>query len=340
MCGLRRIYCEECTKQENPKPENILSLSFNFLFSRHMSRKVIAHILLFLVNLFYGANFIISKMVMPAFIQPQAFILIRVGVTVVLFFIIGHFWGDMKIEKKDFPLLIACSFFGVVINQELFFAGLNITTPINGALIMIMTPILVMVISFFSGQEKLTWQKITGLVLGTMGAAIIISGKGLNFSSKTALGDFFILLNASSYAIYLVIVRPLMAKYHPMAIIKWVFLLGLPWVVLLGFRQFGEIHWHTFTWVEWSATASVVFLATFCAYLFNIIALRDVHPSIVGAYIYMQPILATFISMLVGKDQLSIEKVISALLIFSGVYMVSFAGKTKGENKQSPAVEK
>jgi drug/metabolite transporter (DMT)-like permease len=85
-----------------------------------MSRKAIAHILLFLVNLFYGANFIISKMVMPAFVLPQAFILIRVSITVTLFFIIGAFWGAERCDKKDFPLLIGCSFFGVVINQELF----------------------------------------------------------------------------------------------------------------------------------------------------------------------------------------------------------------------------
>jgi len=117
-----------------------------------MSRKLIAHILLFLVNFFYGANFIVSKLVMPAFILPQGFILIRVVVTTVLFFIVGRFWGNEKVAIKDYPLLIACSLFGVVINQEMFFAGLNITTPINGALIMIMTPILVMVISFFSGH--------------------------------------------------------------------------------------------------------------------------------------------------------------------------------------------
>lgn len=297
-----------------------------------MSRKVIAHILLFLVNLFYGAGFIVSKIVMPAFILPQAFILIRVVVTTLLFFIVGSFWGNDKIALKDVPLLIACSLFGVVINQEMFFAGLNITTPINGALIMIMTPILVMVISFVIGHERITWQKATGMALGTTGAFIIISGKGLNFSSKTALGDFFILLNASSYAIYLVIVRPLMKKYHPMAIIKWVFLFGAPWVVTMGWGQFKTIQWHSFTGGIWLAVFFVVFGTTFCAYLFNVIALREVHSSIVGAYIYLQPILATLISVMLGKDSLSKEKAISAILIFSGVYMVSFAGRPNKEN--------
>ena len=292
-----------------------------------MSRKLIAHILLFLVNLFYGANFIVSKLVMPAFILPQAFILIRVTITTVMFFIVGFFWGNEKVALKDYPLLIACSLVGVVINQEMFFAGLNITTPINGALIMIMTPILVMVISFITGHEKLSWQKVTGMLLGTAGAFIIISGKGLNFSSKTALGDFYILLNASSYAIYLVIVRPLMKRYHPMTIIKWVFLFGVPWVMLMGAKQFGTIRWESFGTSTWLVVAFVVFCTTFCAYLFNVIALREVHSSIVGAYIYLQPILATLISVAVGKDAITVEKVVSAVLIFSGVYMVSFAGK-------------
>jgi drug/metabolite transporter (DMT)-like permease len=297
-----------------------------------MSRKLIAHILLFLVNLFYGANFIVSKLVMPAFILPQAFILIRVVVTTGLFFIVGRFWGREKVALKDFPLLILCSLVGVVINQELFFAGLNITTPINGALIMIMTPILVMVISFFIGHERLTWQKITGMALGTAGAFIIISGRGLNFSSKTALGDFYILLNATSYAIFLVIVRPLMKKYHPMTIIKWVFLFGVPWVIVMGAGQFKTIQWPSFTTNVWLAVFFVIFCATFCAYLFNVIALREVHSSIVGAYIYMQPILATLISIAVGKDILTTEKLASAALIFSGVYMVSFAGKPNKQN--------
>ena len=297
-----------------------------------MSRKLIAHILLLLVNLFYGANFIVSKLVMPAFILPQAFILIRVVVTTVLFFIVGRFWGNEKVAMKDYPLLIACSLVGVVINQEMFFAGLNITTPINGALIMIMTPILVMVISFIIGHEQLTWQKAAGMVLGTAGAFIIISGRGLNFSSKTALGDFFILLNASSYAIYLVIVRPLMKKYHPMTIIKWVFLFGLPWVVVMGRKQLGTIEWHSFTTSIWLAVVFVVFFTTFCAYLFNVVALREVHSSIVGVYIYLQPILATLISIMVGKDSITREKVISAVLIFAGVYMVSFAGKKMKDN--------
>ena len=288
-----------------------------------------AHIYLFIVNLFYGMGFTVSKMVMPQFIKPFGFILIRVSLTTTLFFILHHFWIKEKVEKKDFLLLAACGLFGVVINQELFFLGLSITNPINASLIMIMTPVLVFVISFFLSHEVVTWQKILGLVLGSAGALVILGGKGFSFNSNTMWGDLCILLNATSFAVYLVIVRPLMKKYHPLTVIKWVFFFGLAPVFVFGLRQFGQIEWSSFTPTIWLCVAFVVICVTFFAYLLNILALREVHSSVVGAYIYLQPVVATIISISLGKDHITIEKIISAALIFSGVYLVSFAGAKK-----------
>lgn len=292
-----------------------------------------AHLYLFIVNLFYGAGFAVSKIVLPEFIKPFGFILIRVSAATVLFFLLHWFWIKEKVEKKDYLLMAACGLFGVVINQEMFFLGLSITTPINASLLMIITPIMVFVISFFMAQERVTWQKIVGIILGAIGAFIIISGKGFSFSGETVLGDLFILINSVSYAIYLVMVRPLMKKYHPLTVVKWVFFFGLFPVLLFGFNQFGQVQWQTFGVQEWLAVAFVIVCTTFLAYLLNMLALREVHSSVVGAYIYLQPIVAAIISMLVGKDSLTPQKLISAALIFSGVYMVSFAGNVKMFNK-------
>lgn len=300
-----------------------------------MSRKLIAHLLLLAVNLFYGVNFVVSKALMPDFLQPQAFILIRVSITVALFFLLDFFWINETPKWRDIPLLFVCAMFGVVINQEMFFAGLNLTTPVNGALIMIMTPILVMVVSFFLRYESPTWYKIGGILLGAFGAFLIISGRGLSFSSATMKGDLYILMNAASYAVYLVMVRPLMKKYHPMTVIKWVFLLGLLPVVFLGWEQFQTIQWQTFTPSIWLALAFVVLCVTFCAYLFNILALRDVDSSVVGAYIYLQPIFAAGLSAFYNYDTFDIMKLIAAGLIFSGVFLVAFGGYFF-EKKQLP----
>lgn len=287
------------------------------------------HIYLFIVNLFYGAGFIVSKMVMPQFIKPSGVILIRVSVTTALFFILHRFWINEKVERKDLGLLAACGLFGVVINQELFYWGLSISTPINASLIMIMTPVLVFVISFFLAHENVTWQKILGLLLGAAGALVIIGGKGFTFNSHTVLGDLLILMNATSFAIYLVMVRPLMKKYHPLTVIKWVFTFGLLPVLCLGINQFSQIEWSSFTPQIWLCVAFIVICVTFFAYLLNILALREVHSSVVGAYIYLQPVVATIISISLGKDHITTEKALSAVLIFTGVYFVSFAGGRK-----------
>ncbi|MES2619786.1 MAG: DMT family transporter [Bacteroidota bacterium] len=304
-----------------------------FIFAHGMNKSVRAHLFLLIVNLFYGAGFTITKLVMPQYIKPFGFIFIRVIITTTLFFIIHYFWLKERVDKRDFGLLAICGIFGVVINQEMFFLGLSITTPINAALIMIMTPILVFVISFFLAHEKAGWQKILGLVLGLSGALVILAGRGFNFSSETLLGDLFILINATSYAVYLVIVRPLMKKYHPLTVIKWVFFFGLFPVLLFGYSQFQQVQWSTFTTETWVAVSFVIICTTFLAYLLNMLALREVHSSVVGAYIYLQPILATLISISLGKDEITFEKILSALLIFSGVYLVSFSSKIKMFNK-------
>ena len=292
-------------------------------------KNIRAHVYLFIVNLFYGIGFTVSKMVMPQYIHPFGTILIRVAITTTLFFVLHRFWINEKIEKKDLLLLAACGLFGVVINQELFFLGLSITTPINASLIMIMTPVLVFVISFFLSHESVTWQKILGLVLGSAGALLILGGKGFSFNSGTVWGDFLILVNATSFAIYLVIVRPLMKKYHPLTVIKWVFFFGLIPVFFFGLGQFNQVDWTNLPPQIWACLAFIVICTTFFAYLLSILALRSVHSSVVGAYIYLQPVVATIISISLGRDHITLEKVVSAMLIFSGVYLVSFAGGTK-----------
>ena len=100
-------------------------------------------------------------------------------------------------------------------------------------------------------------------------------------------------------------------------------------MLVFGFEQFRQIRWDVFTTQTWMAVSFVIICTTFLAYLLNMLALREVHSSVVGAYIYMQPILATMISISLGKDRITFEKILSALLIFSGVYLVSFAGNIK-----------
>lgn len=307
----------------------------NSTFAHQMLQKIKPHLALFSANAFYGANYSIAKMVMPQYLSPFAFIFLRVSGALLVFGFIHRLFIQEKVHKKDLMRLLLCGMFGVAANQLMFFKGLNKTIPINASVIMITTPILVMLFSSIFWKEKLAWYKLLGLALGIAGAFFIIGGSQLNFNSTTAKGDILIMLNAISYAIYLILVKPLMAKYKPLTVMLWVFFFGFFPVLFFSFAEIKAVEWHTFLPSTWLALAFVVLGVTVLAYLLNIYGLSKVNPSVVGAYIYLQPILALFFAwLIVGKTELTMQKIWASLLIFVGVYLVSFGKNHFEKNKK------
>lgn len=293
------------------------------------SSNLLPHFAILGANIIYGLNYSIAKDVMPAFIKPFGFIFCRVLGALFLFALVSLFYKE-KIEKKDFALLAICGFFGVAANQLMFFYGLNQTNPINAGIIMTSNPIMVLLAAAFILQTRITYTRIAGLILGISGALLILLfNKGFSFGSETWLGDLFILLNAMTYAIYLVLVKPLMSKYRPITVIKWVFLFGFLFVIPFGYHQFLEINWSEFTFDIWLKFSFVIIGATFLAYLLNVYGLKNLSPSTVSSYIYLQPLIAALFAVWVGKDSFTWIKLIAALLIFTGVYLVSKPAKIK-----------
>ncbi|MEN9523360.1 MAG: hypothetical protein RL065_1737 [Bacteroidota bacterium] len=265
---------------------------------------------------------------MPSYIQPLAFIILRVGVSTLLFFAVHRLFIRERVEKKDLGKLLLCALFGVYLNQTLFFQGIKFTTPIHGSLIMIATPILVLILSRIIAKEPPSILKTIGIILGASGAAtLILFGKELTSGTNTLLGDTFVLLNAICFALYLVIVKPLMKKYHPLTVVLWIFALGSIFVLPTGVYQFSQIQWNTFTIGVWIAVASVVIGATFIVYLLNSYALKHASASVVSIYMYFQPLVAAAVSLWFGKDDFSSVKIISAILIFTGVALVNTGDK-------------
>jgi drug/metabolite transporter (DMT)-like permease len=277
----------------------------------------------------------VAKSIMPSYIQPLAFIIFRVGICSVLFFIVHKFFIKEKLDKKDWGTIVLCALFGVYLNQSLFFIGIKYTTPIHGALIMIATPILVLVLSRLIAKEPPSLLKTIGIILGACGAAcLILFGKEITNGTNTMLGDSCILLNAICFALYLVIVKPLMQKYHPFTVVFYTFAVGFIFVLPTGFYQFTQIDWNSFTPQVYWAIAYVVLAATFLAYLLNNIALKHASSSVVGIYIYLQPVIAAGVSLFFTHEKFSSIKIISAVLIFVGVALVNTGDKlSKQKNK-------
>jgi drug/metabolite transporter (DMT)-like permease len=278
------------------------------------------------VAIIYGLNYSIAKDVMPNYILPRGFILVRVAGAVILFNLLSLFFPREKVAKEDYLRIVLAGFFGVAANQLLFFEGLNMTTPISAAVIMTTNPIMVLSLSAIILKVPLSPAKIIGILLGISGAlSIIYQGSNGNlFNGGESLGNILVMLNAFSFASYLIVVKPLMAKYKALTVVRLIFMAGLVMVIPFGASQSAEINWLEMPSIIYWEVGFVVIGTTFMAYLLNVYALKTVSSTTVSFYIYLQPLIAAIAATILGTDQLSIGMISSAILIFSGVYLVSF----------------
>jgi len=289
-----------------------------------------AHLALLAVALIYGANYTIAKNVLDQdYLEPNGFILLRVISGFVLFHLVHFFIIKEKVNKKDIGLLALCGLFGIAINQLFFFKGLGATSPVHASLIMVVTPIIVLIISSFYLKERINGKKVIGIAVGMGGAALLIlKGSTTVDNMSSPLGDLYILINASSYALYLVLVKNLMKKYHPFTVMKWVFSFGLVVVLPFGVGDLLHVKWSGFPTEIWVGIMYVLLFTTFLAYLLNAYALATVNPTTASAYIYLQPLIASTIAILWYNDYLSLMKALCGFMIFVGVYLISAKRKS------------
>jgi drug/metabolite transporter (DMT)-like permease len=276
-------------------------------------------------NLLFGINFSIVKLISPKLIQPFGLNFIRVAVTVLLFWLLFALKpGKGGIYKKDTPRFLLCAITGVAINQLLFIKGLTLTTPIHAALLILITPVFILIMALVLGSERLSLLKLTGLMLGISGSALLILSKESSTIGTNLLwGDILIVINAISYAFYYVLVKPLMQQYTALQVIRWVFTFGLIIITPFCRQQFTSTNWQLFDSSAWVSLSFVVLGATFFAYLFTVYGLQHLSASAAGAFIYLQPIFSSVFSFLVFGETFTASKIIAALLIFTGVYLVN-----------------
>ncbi len=295
-----------------------------------MSNRTKAHLAVLAANLIYGINFSIMKYVTDKLMQPLALNLIRVLGSTILFWLLFFIKpSKIALQKKDILRVIFCAITGVVINQILFVKGVSLTTTIRASLLMLVCPIAVVFIAAVVIKEKITLQKSIGLLLGVAGAVILVSMKeNTKVASNPLLGDLFIIINALSYAFYLVWVQPLMKNYNSINVIRWVFTIALFIMLPMGWTSLQQTDWSVFRAIDYAAVAFIIVAVTFFTFLFNIYGVGILGPTITGAYIYSQPLFAAIISIFIIRDTNNLVlKILAAVLIFIGVYLVSLKRK-------------
>ena len=289
-----------------------------------MSKRNVALIAATLVSIIYGMTFTIAKDVMPEFIKPFGFILLRVGGAVLLFWAIAFLGPKEEIALEDFPRIAAAALFGVAINMLSFFKGLSLTTPISAAVIMVTTPIIVLVLSSILMKEPMKKHKILGIILGLVGTFfLILFGRSVGNATNAGIGNLFVFINAVSYGFYLIIVKKLMDKYNAFTFVKWIYTFGFLMVLPFGWHEFQAIDWHQIPHDLYWKIGFVIVFSTFFTYLLNLLSMRELKPTTVAVFIYLQPLFAAIIAISLGKDHLTWVKITAAVLIFIGVYLVT-----------------
>tara|TARA_B100000242_G_scaffold240673_1_gene180736 strand:+ start:988 stop:1875 length:888 start_codon:yes stop_codon:yes gene_type:complete len=291
-----------------------------------MQRKIFALGAATLATTIYGINHTVAKSVMPIYIGSLGFVLLRVLGATILFWTIGLFFNSKKIEKKDRLTILKCGLFGMGINIAAFISGLDYSTPINSSILIIITPIFVVILSYFIFKNKINSSKIIGIFLGFIGAMILIINADMTSSigRNIPLGNFLFIVNCLSYGYYLIIVKPMAEKYDLITLFKWLFLIGLVFNFPLGINQFLDVDWSNLPLYEAVLPMLyVVICTTFMTYFLNGYALTRLTSTEVAVFMYLQPVIGVVFAVVSKSDTLSITIIIASILIFTGLYLTT-----------------
>jgi len=294
-----------------------------------MSQTRRAYLSLVAVSLIFGLNYTVTKEMLAA-IQPLQLIFFRLLGGVVMFWLFQRLFVRERVERRDLLMLAVCGLFGFALNQTLFYVGMKHTTPVDASVIHVLNPVMVLIFAHFIIREKITVTKTLGILLGASGALILILyGRTLNLGGDTMLGNVMVFLNMVFYALYLVLIKPMVGKYHTTTILKWVSFFGFLFVLPFSVGPAWQTDFSAFTPMAWAGLAYIIIPNTFLAYLLINYALKQVTPGVVSYFNYLQPLIAAISSLTIGADILVAPKIVAAVLIFAGVWVVNRKGRSE-----------
>ena len=297
-----------------------------------MQKKILPLLAATIATTIYGINHTVAKMVMPIYIGSLGLVFLRVLGATIIFWTISLFFKTKPIEKKDRLTILKCGLFGMSINIAAFIAGLDYSTPVNSSILIIISPIFVVILSFFIFKNKINFIKILGIILGFIGAMILILTADSNSSigRNIPLGNFLFIVNSISYAYYLIIVKPMAEKYDLITLFKWLFLIGLIFNFPLGINQFLDVGWASLP--LWEAVLPMVFVVvgtTCMTYFLNGYALSKITSTEVAVFMYLQPIIGILFAIFTKSDTITLIMFVASVLVFTGVYLTSVLKQKK-----------
>lgn len=287
-------------------------------------RPLIAHLCLFCSGAFWGLMAPVGKDAMMHGIDGIDLVSFRVLGGAILFWLTSFFTKKEKVPVKDIFLFGAAGIFALVFNQCSYTIGLNMTSPSNSSIMTTSMPIFAMFLSFFILKEPITWKKLVGVLMGCVGAIIIITTSATSGNAKVGniWGDLLCMSAQLSFAFYLALFKNLLSKYSLFTINKWMFTWASVMILPFSASHVASIPWAEVPVSAWWETGYVIFFGTYLGYILMMIGQKTLRPTVVSVYNYVQPLVSVSVSVLVGLAVFKGTQALAALLVFSGVWLV------------------
>jgi drug/metabolite transporter (DMT)-like permease len=286
--------------------------------------KKTGHIALFVANLVFGLNTIVSRSLMPDILSPYTLTFSRLAGGMLLFWIASLFVKSEKVPPKDIFMFFLASIFSLVLNQLPYFVGLSITSPIDASIVVTTLPIITMILAALFIKEPITLMKFVGVIVGLSGALLLVlTSKHTHVGESNFWGNLIVLSAVFAFAIYLTAFKKLIMRYSAITVMKWMFLFGTIMCFPFCWSSLQVTDYASLSENTYWRIGFVVVLGTFFTYMLIPIGQKVLRPTTFSMYNYLQPIVASMVAVAIGMDTFGVEKALSAVLVFSGVYIVT-----------------
>ena len=244
-----------------------------------------------------------------------------------LFWLLSLFLPKEKVPFKDLCGIFVASMLGFLLTQLCYLESSKFTTPVDTSIICATTPIFTMLIAAVALKEPITWKKAGGVLISFIGVVLLvlntISIHSGGASETRPVGILLMVGNCLFFASYLGIFRPLIQRYHVVTFMKWIFLFSTIVAVPLDVKELTHLPFAEMSTGYWLQLGYIIVFATFIAYFLLPIGQKQLRPTVVSLYTYVQPLIAMVTAIVLGMDRLNWPKVLAAVLVFGGVILVN-----------------
>ena len=279
---------------------------------------------MFSANVIFGLNIPVSRTLMPEILSPYTLTFFRLGGGMLLFWIASVFVKKEHVPAKDLFLLFFASLFALTLNQLPYFIGLSMTSPIDASIVITTLPILTMILAAIIIKEPITLMKAVGVLVGASGALLLVfNSHTVHVGKSNFLGNMIVFGAVASFAVYLTLFKNLITRYSSITVMKWMFLFGTIVCFPFCYKPLIQTDFALLTTGTYWRIGYVVIFATFLGYLFLPLGQKVLRPTTLSMYNYVQPIVASMVAVAIGIDVFGVEKALSSVLVFAGVYIVT-----------------